>query len=140
MTLNITVLTRESIYQSADLRLTDVATGAVITDRSGKTVSFAYAGWLGFVTYTGLGSWDGRAVSQHMANWMGDGVTRTMSEVANRLAQEGTKLLADVRRQTRRQIPIPSRWPGSKTVRSGCSWSRTSRTASATPRRRPQHS
>jgi hypothetical protein len=37
MTLNITVLTRESIYQSADFRLTNSATGAVITDRLSAT-------------------------------------------------------------------------------------------------------
>ena len=105
MTLNITVLTRESIYQSADFRLTDSANGAVITDRSGKTVSFTYPRWAGFVTYTGLGSWGGRAVSAHVADWMGDGANRTMSEVADRLAQEGTRLLAEVRRLTRRQLP-----------------------------------
>ena len=105
MTLNITVLTRESIYQSADFRLTNSATGAVITDRSGKTVSFTYPAWTGFVTYTGLGSWGGRAVSEHVADWMGDGINRTMTQVAERLAQEGTKLLAEVRRRTRRQMP-----------------------------------
>ena len=92
MTLNITVLTPESIYQSADFRLTDSASGAVITDQSGKTVSFTYPRWAGFVTYTGLGSWDGRAITAHVADWMGDGANRTMSEVADRLAQEGTRL------------------------------------------------
>jgi hypothetical protein len=42
---------------------------------------------------TGLDSWSGRAVSEHVADWMGDGINRGMSEVADRLAPEGTRLL-----------------------------------------------
>ncbi|MGH3301963.1 MAG: hypothetical protein ACRDOK_09830, partial [Streptosporangiaceae bacterium] len=105
MTLNITVLSREYIYQSADFRLTNSNTGKLITDRSGKAVSLNYREWSGFVTYTGLGRWEGRDISAHVADWLGDGVDRTMSEVADHLAEHGTRLLTEVRRDARRWIP-----------------------------------
>ena len=47
-------------------------------------MSFTYPRWAGFVTYTGLGSWDGRAIAAHVADWVGDGANRTMSEVAGK--------------------------------------------------------
>lgn len=49
MTLNITLLTRQTIYQSADFRLTDPATNQLITDSSTKVVDL-----LGY--RTGMGS------------------------------------------------------------------------------------
>ena len=108
MTLNVTILTPATIYQSADFRLTDPDTGKPITDRSAKSVVLTYSTWTGFVTYTGLGSWPNsdKALSDWVAGWLADGKQRSMAEVAERLADEGTKLLAIVQRQTRRQYRL----------------------------------
>jgi hypothetical protein len=54
---------------------------------------------------TGLDSWSGRAVSEHVADCLGDGINRGTSEVADRLAPEGTRLLTEVRKRTGRQMP-----------------------------------
>ncbi len=97
MTLNITILTPTTIYQSADFRLT--ANGRLVTNRSAKSVVLTYATWTGFVTYTGLGSWEGKDLSYWVAEWLADGKQRTMAEVANRLADEGTKLLTACQQQ-----------------------------------------
>ncbi len=105
MTLNVTILTPATIYQSADFRLTE--SGKLITDRSAKSVVLTYSTWTGFVTYTGLGSWpnSGKALSDWVAEWLADGKQRSMAEVADRLADEGTKLLTIVQRRTGRQLP-----------------------------------
>ena len=89
MTLNITLLTPTTIYQSADFRLT---TGS---DESTKTVVLQYPTWSGFVTYMGLGWLQGRNVSDFIADWLDDGVNRSMWEVAACLQSEGERLLAD---------------------------------------------
>jgi hypothetical protein len=102
VTLNITVLTPIIIYQSGDFRLTDGDTGALITDKSAKTVSLVYRDWSGLVTYTGLGSWEGKAVSAWIAEWLATKGDLTMSEVAEILESEGTKLLDTVHRRTHR--------------------------------------
>ena len=62
MTLNITLLTRRTIYQSSDFRLTvpdekDPKRLETVTNSSNKAVSLRYPGCNGFITYTGLGKW-----------------------------------------------------------------------------------
>lgn len=102
MTLNVTILTPATIYQSADFRLTD--NGKLVTNRSAKSVVLTYSTWIGFVTYTGLGRWHGKDLSDWVAEWLADGKQRSMAEVANHLADEGTKLLTAYRQQFRRQL------------------------------------
>lgn len=102
MTLNITILTPATIYQSADFRLTD--NGKLVTNRSAKSVILTYSTWIGFVTYTGLGRWYGKDLSDWVAEWLADGKQRSMAEVADHLADEGTKLLTAYRQQFRRQL------------------------------------
>lgn len=71
MTLNLTVLTAATIYQSADFRMTDGRTGKPGPDPSDKMVTISYASWSGFVTYTGVGlDLDGRPVSRLLAEWL----------------------------------------------------------------------
>jgi hypothetical protein len=101
LTLNITILTPATIYQSADFRLTD--NGKLVTNRSAKSVVLTYSTWNGFVTYTGLGRWQGKDLSDLVAEWLADGKQRSMAEVANHLADEGTKLLTAYQQQFRRQ-------------------------------------
>src|SRR5271168_902477 len=97
MTLNITLLTPAAIYQSADHRLRDLSDGSFITDDSAKTVVLQYPTWSGFVTYTGLGLWQDRNVSEFIADWLDDGINRSMWEVAALLQSEGASLLDDAR-------------------------------------------
>jgi len=101
LTLNVTILTPATIYQSADFRLTD--NGKLVTNQSAKSVVLTYSTWIGFVTYTGLGRWYGKDLSDWVAGWLADGKQRSMAEVANHLADEGTKLLTAYRQQFRRQ-------------------------------------
>jgi hypothetical protein len=70
MTLNVTLLTERAIYQSADFRLTDADTGTVITDASTELVTLQYYEWDGFVTYTGVGRWRRRDISDWLVEWM----------------------------------------------------------------------
>ena len=101
MTLNITLLAPFAIYQSADFRLTDLDTGRLMTDQSAKTVILQYNSWSGFVTYTGLGSWYGRSVSEFVVDWLTDGVARSsMNDVALHLESGGTRLLTDVQQRS----------------------------------------
>jgi hypothetical protein len=55
-TLNIPLLTERAIYQSADLRLMNTDTGAVIIDAPTKLVTLQYFECDGFVTYRGVGA------------------------------------------------------------------------------------
>ena len=101
MTLNITVLTRSIIYQSADFRLTDSVSHRRITDRSAKCVTLTFPSWLGLVTYCGLGKWEGRDLSSWIAEWLSGRTEISMADAAAGLAAEGTALLERVYRETR---------------------------------------
>ena len=96
MTLNITVLTQAVIYQSADFRLTDIVTGKPFPDPSPKTVTLTYSSWNGFITYTGLGNWRKRDVSDYLVEWLTGAVDPSIAEVASLVADKGTELLRDV--------------------------------------------
>ena len=103
MTLNVTVLMPIIIYQSADFRLTDFNTGELITDRSAKTVALTYWSWDGFITYTGVGRWRDRDVSNMVAEWLTGRPELSMAEVANIVEAKGTALLRDYERFYPRQ-------------------------------------
>ena len=106
MTLNITLLTRRVIYQSADLRLTDPDTNQLITDRSTKVVDLlGYPDWHGFVTYTGVGRWlrNGRDTSQWVVDWLQGTHDARLNDIIDVLVTEGTKWLAAIRQATRRR-------------------------------------
>lgn len=98
MTLNVTVLTPTTIYQSADFRLTNFDTGEVITDSSPKTVTFTFRSWLGFITYTGVGSWRNQDISTLIADWLTGSAEISMADTARLVAANGTKLLRDFER------------------------------------------
>jgi hypothetical protein len=69
VTLNITVLVPNVIYQSTDLLLFDTATRKPYSEPSTKTVTLTYPGWTGFVTYTGLGRARGQDTSAVVRSW-----------------------------------------------------------------------
>jgi hypothetical protein len=99
MTLNVTVLTQQTTYLSDDFRLTEFETRRLITDRSPKTVTLTYMDWNGFITYTGVGSWRGRNVSELVAEWLTGPANLSIAEVANIVATKGTELLREIERQ-----------------------------------------
>lgn len=107
MTLNITLLTRRTIYQSSDFRLTvpddnDPNRLITVTDSSIKAVSLHYPGWHGFVTYTGGGRWPpkGRDTSEWIVGWLQGSHGATLDDVIEVLSTRGTKWLEDIKRAT----------------------------------------
>jgi hypothetical protein len=100
MTLNITVLTPDVIYQSADFRLADADTRALITDASRKLISLQYSNWDGLITYTGLGRWRNRDVSQWIVDWVTGVNDATPDWMATRIAERGDLLLDEVLART----------------------------------------
>jgi hypothetical protein len=102
MTLNITVLTSELIYQSADFRLS----GQPDSESSAKIATLSYSSFIGFVTYAGIGSYAHKEVSTLIADWLAGKHDMTMADVANLLQSKGTKLVADAERSTRKRQPM----------------------------------
>jgi hypothetical protein len=103
MTLALTILGADAIYQSADLRLTNGDTGRVITDSSTKLVVVGDFEWKGFVSYTGLGRWRGRDTSQWVVDWMTGIPDSSPPAVVARLVEAGTAWLAEIEHLTRRR-------------------------------------
>lgn len=101
MTLNITLLTPVAIYQSADFRLTDPSDASFVRDESAKTVILRYMSWSGFVTYTGIGSWNHVHLSEIVADWLTGIHAPTMADVAAIIEREGTKLIRELERRNR---------------------------------------
>jgi hypothetical protein len=94
MTLLITAASRDVIYQSADFRLSDLRNGEVITDRSTKLVTLTYTDWQGFITYTGIGSWDGIDTSALIVRWLAGNSEISPDEVEQLLQGKGGSWLA----------------------------------------------
>ena len=95
MTLNITVLTERTIYVSADFRLTDLKTGALVSDSSDKTIVLVYESWAGVVTYTGIGSLtSGQSVADVVATWLTGVHDPTMEELVELIRDRGSKWFA----------------------------------------------
>jgi hypothetical protein len=96
MTLNLTLLTADAIYQSADFELTDADTGQPLPDNSMKLVTLSYPTWEGFVTYTGVGRWRCRDTS----DWIEEGLTglagASPEEIAERVRERAARFLNQI--------------------------------------------
>jgi len=101
VTLNLTVITPTVIYQSADFRLTDLSTGLPTNHRSPKLVTFVYEAWIGFVTYTGLGDWQGKDISDHVADWLTGYKELSMEQVAHRLQRQIAQIIRSLSKGNR---------------------------------------
>ena len=86
MTLNITVMTRDVVYQSADFRLVDLSTGDPCDYDSRKIVHLQYENWQGFLTYAGIGSWDRKDTSEWVTDWLEGKSELTPHEAAQVIA------------------------------------------------------
>src|SRR5580698_7334716 len=98
MTLNITVLTADLIYQSADFRIT----GRPTHNRTPKIVTLTYPSFTGLVTYAGIGSLWYKATSQLIAKWLTGPGDLSMADVAGVLQSKGAELVAEAQRSTGR--------------------------------------
>jgi hypothetical protein len=92
MTLNITVLARDVIYQSADFRLSDAKTNkAYDDDPSTKAVMAWNLAWTGFITYTGVGRVGDRHTSDFVQEWLRNANDASFDEVVDRIRRTGAE-------------------------------------------------
>jgi hypothetical protein len=105
MTLNMTVLTPLVIYQSADFRLTNPKTRKPLRDPSPKTVTLTYFDWSGFITYTGVGKWSDRDISDYIAEWLTGVTSPSMTETADIIQNKGSALLRAIEKGSRQRYP-----------------------------------
>jgi hypothetical protein len=70
MTLNITILTPQVIYQSADYALFDPRAGKPLLMPSTKAVVLSSFDWTGFITYTGIGRVGNKHTSEYVHEWV----------------------------------------------------------------------
>ena len=103
MTLNITLLTGQAIFQSADFRLYDLDNNKIVSNTSTKLVTLQYGKWDGFVSYTGVGRWRGRDTSEFIIEWLTGLQDATPTEVATRLCQKGTEWLCEIERAEKKR-------------------------------------
>jgi uncharacterized membrane protein len=93
------------IYQSADYQLYDPDKKKPLPDKSNKLVAIGFDDWHGFVTYTGLGRFQGQHTSAWMAKWFAGIERATVTEVAVKLQEKMTKVLDDLYRTNRERYP-----------------------------------
>jgi probable HAF family extracellular repeat protein len=102
MTLNITVTSPHGIHQSADFRLTDFkrAPDGTLTEIEGnspKIVAFSYKNWSGFLTYCGVGLWDGIPTYKSAADWIVSlGADATFDDVVGILEKNGSEWIRSI--------------------------------------------
>lgn len=96
MTLLITAASRDVIYQSADFRLSGLHDGQIITDRSTKLVTLTYSNWQGFITYTGIGKWDGIDTSVLIVRWLAGNSEISPDKVEQLLQDKGGSWLTRI--------------------------------------------
>jgi probable HAF family extracellular repeat protein len=102
MTLNITIINREAIYQSSDFRLTAFTPGPdgayiPVENNSPKIVSLKYREWWGCLAYCGIGKWDNKETYSTAAEWVVSlGNEPTFDEVASALTNAGSRWINDI--------------------------------------------
>jgi hypothetical protein len=77
MTLNITLVSPSGIHQSADFQISRTDKDAKgnwveLQPNSTKIVPLRYQKWFGFVTYCGIGLWNGKRTDQYLTEWLAD--------------------------------------------------------------------
>lgn len=104
LTLNITLLTKDIIFQSADHRLWDPERDELITDTSVKSVSLDHWSWTGFVTYTGIGRW-GLDTSAWLTQWLSGEPDQSVEQTIDIIQRSGSEWLGRVRRSSGKNYP-----------------------------------
>jgi hypothetical protein len=99
MTLNLTVLTSDRIYQSADFRLVLPETGELYDDATMKLVTLHYRLFDGFVTFTGIateGSGQHLHTAQQIEQWLTGCIDIAFHEVVGIIRSKGSELVSRV--------------------------------------------
>jgi hypothetical protein len=103
VTLNITALTPNAIYQSADFMLSDLDGGHPVSDAANKIVLVRQPDWDGLITFTGIASWQGMDTENWIAQQIGGNGNLSHSDVVEILQVQGTKWLREVARSAKRR-------------------------------------
>jgi hypothetical protein len=106
VTLNITLVTADRIYQSSDFRLTILKPFEIIETPSSKIVQLHYDNLDGILSYTGVGRWprkDSPDLAVEVAKWLEGADFSTVVEIAEVIRVRGDDFLAKVARRAGRQ-------------------------------------
>jgi len=104
MTLNISVVGKNAIFQSSDFRLSAFelnpdGTYRVTEDNSPKIVSLQYKEWAGYVTYCGIGKYGGVPTYKQCSDWISSlGVSPTFNDIVSKIEQEGSTWIKGILR------------------------------------------
>lgn len=105
MTLNITVVSPSGIHQSADFRISRTEKDAIgnwveLQPNSSKIVPLQYQKWFGFVTYCGIGLWNGKRTDQYAVEWLADlaPASPTFRDVVERIRVRGSNWVGGINR------------------------------------------
>jgi probable HAF family extracellular repeat protein len=104
MTLNITVISQYDIHQSADFRISRTEKGTddkwvELQPNSSKIVHLQYQKWFGFLTYCGIGLWNGKRTDEYAVEWLADLATDpAFRDVVERIRERGSKWIGEINR------------------------------------------
>jgi len=103
MTLNITLMTPTRIYQSGDFCLTPIGQTST-PPPSMKVITLQYWEFFGFVTYTGVGSFNHRDTSEYILDWLEGKEELGIDKIADILVVKGTPWLRPCRYKNGKRI------------------------------------
>lgn len=103
LTLNITIVNRARIYQSADFQISKTEKGPdgnwiELQPNSPKIVSLRQEAWSGFLTYCGIGLWKGKATHQYASEWLTgmNNSAPTFQDAVEKIREHGSRWIATI--------------------------------------------
>jgi probable HAF family extracellular repeat protein len=103
MTLNITIISPVGIHQSADFQISKTEKDAngnwiELQPNSSKILSLHYEKWSGFLTYCGMGLWQGKRTDEYAADWLAQisNFEATFEDTVKKIREQGTAWLAGI--------------------------------------------
>jgi probable HAF family extracellular repeat protein len=105
MTLNITIVSQSGIHQSADFRISKTEKGAdgkwiELQPNSSKIISLRYQTWSGFLTYCGMGLWNGKRTDEYATEWLADlsSSGTTFQDAIEKIRERGSGWITSISR------------------------------------------
>jgi probable HAF family extracellular repeat protein len=112
MTLNITIVSPAGIHQSADFQISKTEKGAdgrwiELQPNSSKIVSLRYEKWSGFLTYCGMGLWNGKRTDEYASDWLAElpKSGATFQEVVEKIRERGSAWIASINQRSGKVNP-----------------------------------
>lgn len=103
MTLNITIVSPAGIHQSADFQISKTERNTdgnwiELQPNSSKIVSLQYEKWSGFLTYCGMGLWNGKRTDEYAAEWLAElpNAGATFQSAVEKIREQGTAWIASI--------------------------------------------